>query len=27
MAWEPAPYVVARWTGVCEDAQRRLIKQ
>lgn len=27
MAWEPPPFVVARWTGVCEDAQRYLIKQ
>ena len=26
-AWEPLPYVASRWTGVCEDAQRRLLKQ
>ena len=26
-AWEPVSYVLARWTGVCEDAQRRLLEQ
>lgn len=27
MAWEPVSYVTSRWTGVCEDAQRHLLKQ
>lgn len=26
-AWELPPYVAARWSGVCEDAQRYLLKQ
>jgi hypothetical protein len=27
MAWEIPPYAVARWSGVCDEAQRYLIKQ